>query len=524
MSFASSCSIDNQVPLTVDLDVEISQSDTKMILPAGGIDATKITVYKLSGKGPNGETFNWRSNTNGKFKVFGISQGYWVLTAEGYSANGTKIANGTANVYLNDANTKVSIILNTLSGNGTAQVTVRWNTKLVPSSAYLELQLKPINGSYVKKSFKSNSNGVAVWEENLPAGSYVVSVMLYETNAKTKVVGGTKDALRVVADNLSSGDITLTIGEVVDLTSSVVDNFGEPITISLTPANNTAVTIGFSTILKSTLTKPVSGVTYKWYEDGVLIANANAANYTYAPTTVGRHTLTVVAKAPYVDQVGSASVTIIALKNGGAVVKDSVTLTNNIVYSNYNKNVQATPSSWGGNTGTVEYKTTDGQNGGYSKILKPITEGSGGIYQDVRTNLKPPVGTKYYASCYLKASATPGATSGYNLSFNSVESNTYYPYSGVRWGINEWVKNSFVFTVSKNNETLQERSIIYSHNAGISFMYSNYVLIDLSRTTSKNGKPFLEILADSGYKIDEEIAKYLDNLPYFKDEYVLGCG
>ena len=55
-------------------------------------------------------------------------------------------------------------------------------------------------------------------------------------------------------------------------------------------------------------------------------------------------------------------------------------------------------------------------------------------------------------------------------------------------------------------------------------MYSNYVLIDLSRTTSKNGKPFLEILADSGYKTDEEIAKYLDNLPYFKDEYVLGCG
>ena len=294
--FLVSCSIDNSETEPLDLTVSVIDLDSKTIAPDGGLSSTKVTKYRLSGVGPKGTKFDWKESTNGTFKVIGILQGMWTLNAESYTANNTKIATGQIVVPLSAGNKKATIVLKSLYGRGTAKINVTWNTTMVKNPV-VEMRVKPVNGTYTTKTFKTKTNGNALYEEVLTSGSYIVNALLYEDSTKTKIIAGTADALRIVDGKISNGSLALIIGNIAtdynitinDQTMAPIEGtinakVGEPnasdksiVTATVTLSPNTV------TVMKS-VGATESDINIEWFLDGVPLTDENKSDNKFTGT------------------------------------------------------------------------------------------------------------------------------------------------------------------------------------------------------------------------------------------------
>lgn len=310
----------------IDLDIEVTSLSEKILSPDGNLASTKIVKYKLRGIGPDGEIFNWRTTQDGKFKIVGVSQGDWKLYADGYSENDTKIATGTTAVTFTENNTKATITLNKLYGSGTAKINVTWDTTMVSDKAFVELRIKKTGGTYVNKVFKTLNKGNALYEEVLPAGSYVVNALLYEDNTKNRLIAGTADAMRIVDNKITNGTLSLTIGNIsTDYNLNIDDQTMAPIegTLSVQTREpdidsksivnaNFKLSANTQTILTN-LGVSENDINIEWFIDGILAADENTSdnkfNGTFT-TNAGNRKISALLTSDKFGSTGNCDITV----------------------------------------------------------------------------------------------------------------------------------------------------------------------------------------------------------------------
>lgn len=324
-----SCAMENNELKTADLEISVQSLNSKTLTPEGGLDSTKITKYKLNGVGPRGATFDWMESSDGKFKVTGIIQGAWTLSAEGYTANNTEIAIGKTVVNLSAGNTKAIVVLNELVGKGTANITVTWDTSMASDKAFVEMRVKPVGGAYATKTFKSQTNGNAVYNELLDAGSYIVNALLYEDNTKTKLIAGTADAMKIVDNKITNGNLALVIGNIAtDYDFTLNDQTMAPIEGTLTTvvadpdAEHKSVVNATYTLSQDTLTimnglgVKTSDINVEWFLDGVSVTDENTADDKFEGTftvTAGERNLGIVLTSARLGSSGNSNIIVNAI-------------------------------------------------------------------------------------------------------------------------------------------------------------------------------------------------------------------
>lgn len=281
----------NAEPNAANLDGEtkliatLEDENAKTLYPEGYTQEDGKTVkWLLRGEGPNGAKFPDTGTSGGTatkqsvsdpnasdaskefyalgaktFKISGIKQGNWSLFAVALNGKGDRIVAAKVDTYLSGVETVQSFKLETLVGTGTENINIKYPiNQIANDKAKLEINYKKQGTStFIPANFKFGTdtiidkNVVNSWaEQELDAGSYIVQILLKENISKTAtpnwvVQAGTADAMRIIDNKVTKGNITLTIGKIdteYDITFD--DRTGTPLDgqiIASTPFTKTSV-------------------------------------------------------------------------------------------------------------------------------------------------------------------------------------------------------------------------------------------------------------------------------------------
>lgn len=246
--------------------------ESKTIMPK--INLMDVARYSVEGVGPSGASFSPVYDEESKISVLELTPGNWTLTARAYNADGKELAMGSTSCTLTRGKNDVTVLLDTMPGTGTAQISFTWDETI---SSCTTIKITTIfetdTGVQVTNVKEVNtSEKKAIISQSLAAGSYVVKVQVSDSTGSIGI--GAAEALRIV-------DKTQSIG-VIPLTSSgsglnvVVDNrVASPMQVYLefTPVDtvvgeNITMTVRFNN-LPSYVSS--SELKYQWFRDGKLM-------------------------------------------------------------------------------------------------------------------------------------------------------------------------------------------------------------------------------------------------------------
>ena len=154
-----------------------------------------------------------------------------------------------------------------LSGSGTLNLTVLWNTAAVGSPS-VTAQLVPASGSALDLVFSSPTPGTATYSGTaVPVGYYTLVLQLLDSGT---VVMGAVETVRIVKDQVTSGTFDF----------QKVNSVGGQITVNITPAmsNPIAVTLsgqaaqltqGSAMTVTAGVPAGTGNVVYTWYVNGL---------------------------------------------------------------------------------------------------------------------------------------------------------------------------------------------------------------------------------------------------------------
>ena len=168
---------------TGSISVSIPTASEKTIEP--NVNQIKITSFRVTGIGPEGETFNPITSSTSPIIIDNLSAGSWSITVEGLNAETPQkiIASATNTVIITSgkiASTTFSLTL--VDGFGDLHVIISWPEN-VESISVIKGQITPsLNGLYYFDLSASNAklvDGYYIVEKELlglPTGSYSIRV------------------------------------------------------------------------------------------------------------------------------------------------------------------------------------------------------------------------------------------------------------------------------------------------------------------------------------------------------------
>lgn len=267
-----------------------------------------IDHFTIEASGPNGQTAH--VTTEAETVTLGnLAIGWWHLAVVGYNSDGTALVEGSATALLSSVTKTVTVELDTLVGSGSLDLTVRWEVDQVDSDAELLITLydQSLADVGAGEPVMDLEWGRATLTANLPSGSYVAKMQLFSQGV---AVSGATTAIRIIDGQVSSGDISLVIGDLsTTYTLVVVNKTGLPIegSVSVTPENpepGDAVTMTYTPI---SLPEGIEegDLSIAWYCEGELVSEGSAS-YASTPAS-GTHRYDVIVSHPGLGSMGSTS-------------------------------------------------------------------------------------------------------------------------------------------------------------------------------------------------------------------------
>jgi len=190
---------------TGTMTIMLYQNKDKTLAPDQSVET--ITKYIVHGSGPGGKTFT-KSSTSSTVVLDGLPLGNWILSASAYSSKSKELASGTANVKFNSEQGSFSLGLDRIRGSGSVQIRIDWDSSL--KDAKLDISLWDSSTRKVCESSltPTQGSGYTTWTSpQVPDGSYSVRVSLYSSSS---LVCGTEEAVKIVADERTTGNLDLT--------------------------------------------------------------------------------------------------------------------------------------------------------------------------------------------------------------------------------------------------------------------------------------------------------------------------
>ena len=199
----SSCA--EEVAGTGTMTIMLYQNKDKTLAPDQSVET--ITKYIVRGTGPGGKTFT-KNSTSSTVVMDGLPLGNWTLSASAYSSKSKELASGTASVNFKAEQESFSLGLDRIRGSGSVQIRIEWDSSL--KDVKLEVSMWDSSTQKVCESSltPTQGSGYTTWTSpQVPDGSYSVRISLYSASS---LVCGTEEAVKIVADERTTGNLYLT--------------------------------------------------------------------------------------------------------------------------------------------------------------------------------------------------------------------------------------------------------------------------------------------------------------------------
>lgn len=262
-------------------DEVVGAQGAKTIMPK--FNLMEAVRFSIEGAGPGGSSFSPVYSEGSEISVSELTLGEWTITARAYNADGKELAMGSAACTLVRGENSVTVVLDTIPGTGTAQISFTWE-ETISSCATIKITtiFETDTGAQVKNEKEvKTSEKKAVITQSLAAGSYVVKVQVSDDSGSIGV--GAAEALRIVDKTQSIGVIPLASSG-SGVTVAVESKVASPMQMYLEYTPKSPV-VGQTLTLKvnfSSLPSYVasSDLKYQWYRDGVLM-KVGSATYSF---------------------------------------------------------------------------------------------------------------------------------------------------------------------------------------------------------------------------------------------------
>jgi hypothetical protein len=293
---------------------------TRTIAPLLSMD---VATYELSFDGPDGDTnvdfTQIVSQASPVYSKSGMAVGSWTVAVTAKNGSGTPIAalNGdpasTQGFVVTAAEvTVVNVAAIPIIGTGGLTLTVAWPTTAILNPT-VDAELTP-SGSATGADLSfapgtSGSNSTATYTRAIAGGwangYYALTLQLMSDDDgagghQPETAWGWVEAVRIVAGQMSSASwelLALTGG----ISGTATNNMSNPIVVTFAPESIPS----FAASAGLTVTANPAGYSYKWYLDGVALAEgvdgvtgtgAQAVTFAggSAKLTVGNHNLSVI--------------------------------------------------------------------------------------------------------------------------------------------------------------------------------------------------------------------------------------
>ena len=308
---------------TLRLTMQGKDDQNRSILPQD--TPLEVSRYAVSGKGPQGSTFEMQSTTP-TMEVEGLLMGNWVITAVGQNKLGVNLVTGSTSCSLTSEPTNAVIELKTLMGTGTMNVEFTWDKTKI-SNPSIDLWITDPEGVKTKVNPTTSNyiNGSVYYSDIYPAGSYMLQSRLYSGST---AVAGCAEVVRIVGGKTTEGSIALDLDKYPEIPSSLtlINKVGLPIECSISGITTSVAALQEITAhvsIPDSAENEDLGVL--WFLDGEQISSS--LDCTFSPSR-GTHRLDLIAKGALIASSGSASISfkaIVAGTTGYPVLANTVT-------------------------------------------------------------------------------------------------------------------------------------------------------------------------------------------------------
>lgn len=309
----------NLTGITVDVSAPALQ-DAKTIAPEGR--KLEISTYTLNGTGPDDSRLDSLESNTGKFTLSNIQCGLWTFESVALNSEGIHLAKGSKSQDIQKSTKTTSIVMNELPGTGRLELSieVQGDFYLPPNSeAQVIIELfdqrtesrtvysRPVNRTTVSSAFT---------REAIHAGSYEISVSLYRDN---QIITSAFDAVRIVGSSITSGNISLLVGNTTEVTDAKVESdVSAPIQGIIKVRRKGAECEFKSYLLTFKSARLPEGVTeedlsFRWYCGGVPVINGNCSTCEVSPEIDSQYT--VIVTTSKLGSTGSSTVNLKGLDN-----------------------------------------------------------------------------------------------------------------------------------------------------------------------------------------------------------------
>ncbi|MFA6775710.1 MAG: hypothetical protein WCR76_05530 [Sphaerochaetaceae bacterium] len=276
----------------------------------------QIASYHVTGSGPAVSTPLDITTESSPVSLGKIAIGYWNITVEAKNKNGKILTKGVKRQLFSPHTTSTTLELEALHGEGTLSMSFSWPTDQVSADASLVFTLTGQDGNavaIVPNEITRKESGSASLEKRLIAGSYILSVQLF---SDTVPVAGSTIAIRIIDGTISSGAVTLIVGDMDNAFSlSVKNNTSLPVqgTIACAPTIPDAdepFTLTFTPTNLAQAGLALQELTYQWYCEGAVINDAKSSILTVSQPLGGIHRYDLIVSSGKLGSVGSVSVSV----------------------------------------------------------------------------------------------------------------------------------------------------------------------------------------------------------------------
>ncbi|MFW6180281.1 MAG: esterase/lipase family protein, partial [Spirochaetota bacterium] len=243
-------------------------TDTQSLTLEPSLDTT-IASYRITGSGPDGESFQRDGVTGSTLTVDALAVGTWQVGVEAYNGEGTLIGYGSDAVDILAGQTTVATItVSPLDGEGVLEVTVSWTAGLLADPTVAGT-LQPLGGTAWDLAFTLGTDAATSTNPGLEAGYYTLTLALYEGDS---LVWGTAEAVRILAGQVTTGSFTLT-SEDIDpgsLSLTISPDMQDPFQVGF-QGGKSELAPGADMTVVSWLDPPQPSPSYRWYLDGSVV-------------------------------------------------------------------------------------------------------------------------------------------------------------------------------------------------------------------------------------------------------------
>ena len=266
------------------LEIHIEQESSRTIMPSQTLMET--AKYSVSGTGPDNASFGPLLSTDSDFSVTDLIPGIWTITARALNAENNELASGSGRCSISAGANEATVVLDTISGNGTLELDFRWNDDISEDEQFrISIMIEASDGTAVSRNrdvLKSEGRTSVVLA--LKAGCHVLSVQVSDSHGKLGV--GATDAVRIVSNTRSTGVVELQTSKPVihsGTAISIENAIGSPMNFFIdyypkSPSKGQNVTLR---ACYSSLPDDIDAedLSFQWYKDGVILRNADGFSY-----------------------------------------------------------------------------------------------------------------------------------------------------------------------------------------------------------------------------------------------------